>query len=129
MKREVESKNGGHLEGARSSMKAKYPALSRLTKKIGLIGTIRCAQLELDRLPMWRRTRGALPRVLAFGQSPGVYACAFGDQVLERGKPMPVVSLPGIGIACRLCRLDLGGQGLGPFRPGEQALLMKRDRH
>ena len=52
-----------------------------------------------------------------------------GDDALERIEPVPVIGLAGIGIAGRLRALDLLAEHRRPFRPGEQAARMQRERH
>src|SRR5689334_15540930 len=52
-----------------------------------------------------------------------------GDELLQRIEPVPIIGLPGIGIACALGAFDLLGECGRPFRPGEQATVEKRQRH
>ncbi len=42
---------------------------------------------------------------------------------------MPVIGLAGVGIAGRLCALDLVGQRGGPFVPGKQATFVQHQCH
>src|SRR5262249_7527279 len=49
------------------------------------------------------------------------------DQALERGEPVPVIGVAEVGIAGRLCALDLRGERRRPLGPGEQALFVERD--
>src|SRR5271170_1621557 len=51
-----------------------------------------------------------------------------GDDAFERGEPVMIIGLAGIGIAGGLRLLDLVAERCRPFFPGEQAALVERQR-
>jgi hypothetical protein len=65
---------------------------------------------------------GLAPSLLARGEVAGAEKVLGRDQTLQRGEPVVIVGVAEIGIATRLRRRDLAGEGGGPFAPGEAAL-------
>src|SRR5208282_2463027 len=86
------------------------------------------ARPQLD----WRAVRGsrarAAPSLSGVGQHARVGKAFCGNDAFERGEPMVVIGLAGVGIAGGLRLLDLVAESGGPFRPGKQAALFERQR-
>ena len=76
-----------------------------------------------------RRVGGAFPGVAVTGQGRRVGDAFLGDEAFERGEPVLVIGVAGIGVAGGLGALDLLGEGRGPFGPGEEPALVQRYRH
>src|SRR6476660_1777114 len=87
------------------------------------------ARTQLDRRSMWRSLRGAVPGLAIERLGGAVGETLVCDHLLQRGEPMPVVALPGAGIAGGLPFLDFLAEGRRPILPGEDARLMQRDGH
>src|SRR5229473_919045 len=84
---------------------------------------------QLDRCAVRGAVGGVLPGVAITREAGGVGDALFGDEAFERGEPVPVVSLAGIGVALSLRALDLGGEGRRPFGPAEQPAPIERQGH
>src|SRR5580704_7443135 len=69
-----------------------------------------------------------LPGVARALQLPRVGDAFFGDDAFQRGEPMVIISLAGVGIAGGLRLLDLVAERCRPFLPGEQAAPVERQR-
>ena len=74
---------------------------------------------QLDRHPMRRAIAGMVPGVTIAVQRLVRRVAFFRHQPLERGEPMQIISLAGVGIAGVLRALDLGGERCRPFGPRE----------
>src|SRR5579883_3163485 len=84
---------------------------------------------KFDRLAMRRAVGRVVPGVVVAREHLARGYALLGDQPFERGEPMVIVGLAGVGIAGRLRALDLVGERRGPLRPGEQAALVQGERH
>src|SRR5947209_8215648 len=84
--------------------------------------------LEFDRHAVRGAVGGMVPGVAIARQGVTAGDAFLGDDALERGEPMPVIGLPGVGVAHGLRALNLVGQYRRPFAPGEQAALVERKR-
>src|SRR5580704_8328873 len=89
---------------------------------------VKIAWLKLDRRAMRGAFAGMLPGVARALQLPRVGDAFFGDDALQRGEPVMIIGLAGVGIARGLRLLDLVTERCRPFRPGEQATLIERQR-
>src|SRR5580698_7676597 len=89
---------------------------------------VKIAWLKLDRCAVRGAFAGVLPGVARALQLPRVGDALFGDDTLQRGEPMMIISLAGIGIAGGLRLLDLVAERRRPFLPGEQAARVERQR-
>src|SRR5215469_14908154 len=78
---------------------------------------------------MWRAFGSPLPGSVTARQGGRVGNAFFGDDPLESGEPMMVVSLTRVGIACRLGPANLRAQNCCPFAPGEQPTLLQCQSH
>src|SRR4029078_4497557 len=85
-------------------------------------------RFQFDRRAVRRAVGGVVPGVEIFPQGARVGDALLGDDALQRGKPMPVIGLAGIGIASGLRLLDLVAEDRRPFRPLEQASVVERQR-
>src|ERR1043166_6645974 len=83
---------------------------------------------QLDRLAVRRAVGGVVPGVAVAVQRRLVRDLLLGDEAFERGEPMVIVSLAGVGTARALRALDLGGARDGPFAPRKYAALVQRER-
>src|SRR6266700_8070028 len=84
---------------------------------------------QLDRRAVRGAVGGVLPGAAITREAGGVGDALFGDQAFERGEPVPVIGLAGIGIARLLRALDLGGEGRCSFGPAEQPAPVERQGH
>src|ERR1700681_217483 len=84
---------------------------------------------QFDRRTMGRAVGGMVPGVAV--AMLGFEGCDTlrRDQFLECREPMPVIGLAIVGVSARLRALDFIGKRRRPLVPGEQATLMKRERH
>ena len=84
---------------------------------------------QLDRRAVGRAVGGVVPGVAIAMQGIRCRDALGGDERFQRGEPVPVIGLAGVGIAFGLRALDLRAQRLRPFLPGEDAGLVQRQRH
>src|SRR5258708_38044512 len=89
---------------------------------------VKIAWPQLDRRAVRRAFAGVFPGVARARQLLCVGDALFGDDALQRGEPMVIVGLAGVGIAGGLRLLDLVAECCRPFLPGEQAALVERQR-
>src|SRR6202166_3004837 len=89
---------------------------------------VKVARLELDRRAMRRSFASVLPGVARALKLPCVGDAFFRDNAFQRGEPMVIIGLAGVGIAGGLRLLDLVAERCRPFLPGEQAALVERQR-
>src|ERR1700730_18142906 len=85
--------------------------------------------LELDGSAVGRALRRMIPGIAITRERLRVGHALGGDDAFERVEPMPVIGLARVGIARRLGTLDLRGEDCRPFRPGEEAAIVKRESH
>src|SRR5262245_53883489 len=85
--------------------------------------------LQLDRCTVRRAVRRAVPGVVMLRERQCRGEAFFGDDALQRGKPVTVVGLAGIRVACCLSLLDLLAERRGPLAPTEYTFLLQRERH
>src|ERR1700692_2197795 len=69
-----------------------------------------------------------LPSVARARELPRVGDAFFGDDAFQRGEPVMIIGLAGVGIAGGLRLLDLVAERCRPFLPGEQAAFVERQR-
>src|ERR1700730_14503264 len=107
------------------------PAAYRIPVFAGM--TVLCRskilRLQFDRRAVRRAVGGVIPGIAIAIECFVCYDALGRDQLLQRRQPMPVIGLPGVGIALGLRALDLAGKRVGPFSPGEQSTTMQRERH
>src|SRR5262249_52621587 len=84
---------------------------------------------QLDRRSVRGAVGGAVPGVMVARELAGVADALRRDETFERVEPVVIVGLAGVGIAGRLRALDLLAERRRPFRPGEHATLVQRERH
>src|SRR5580704_4920676 len=89
---------------------------------------VKIAWLKLDRRAVRRALAGMLPGMAGARELARVGDAFFGDDALQCSEPMMIIGLAGVGIAGGLRLLDLVAQRRRPFRPGEQAALVERQR-
>src|ERR1700733_9950078 len=89
---------------------------------------VKVARLELDRRAVRGAFAGVLPGVARARELLRVGDALLGDDALQRGEPVMIIGLAGVGIAGGLRLLDLVTERRRPFRPGEQAALVERQR-
>ena len=76
-----------------------------------------------------RRARARpLPRAAGARERVWIGEALRGNDTLERGQPVTIIGLAGIGIAGCLCFLDLVAERGGPFLPGKHAAFVERQR-
>ena len=78
---------------------------------------------------MRRAVGGVVPGVAIAREDGRIGDALLGDQAFERGEPVPVIGVAAVGVARRLRALDLRGKRRRPFRPGEEAAAIERQRH
>src|SRR5262249_28015896 len=84
---------------------------------------------KLDRLAVRGAVAGAIPCVAVAMERIGRCHAFLSDELFERVEPVRVISLAGVRVACGLRTFDFGCKRPCPFRPGEDAALMQRQRH
>src|SRR3954465_3475100 len=105
---------------------ARFPNANRATSLENAL-TRKIFWLELNRQTVRRSVRGVIPGISISMQRLGGGEALCGDKPFQRTEPMAVIGFPRIGIACCLCAFDFLGEGGGPFVPGEQSTLVKRE--
>ncbi len=83
---------------------------------------------ELDGLSVRRAPRGLLPFPLAPRQRFRAREALGGRDALERGEPVPIILVAGVGLAALPDFADHGGKRLRPLGPRECAALVQRER-
>ena len=101
------------------------PEYQRQGQKKGYALSAEILGLELDRRAVRRAIGGVRPRALITRQRARVGDALLGDDPFERGEPVAVIGLAGIGIARVLGALDFLAQRLRPFLPSENAALIQ----
>ena len=71
---------------------------------------------QFDRLAVRRAVGGVVPGVAVARERRRVGDALLGDQAFERGEPVPVIGVAGVGIAGGLRALDLLGRAPPPIR-------------
>src|SRR5580704_10200763 len=89
---------------------------------------VKIAWLKLDRRAVRRALAGMLPGMAGARELARVGDAFFGDDAFQRGEPVMIIGLAGVGIAGGLRLLDLVAERRRPFLPGEQAALFERQR-
>ena len=83
---------------------------------------------QFDRSAVGRVPVGVDPGVLSRLERGRVSQALGGDQALQRGQPVLVISRAVVGLTARGGGPQFVGQRRGPLRPGEMAALRQRDR-
>src|SRR3954468_1154092 len=78
---------------------------------------------------MRRAVGGAVPGRAVTSQHLSTRYALLGNQPLQRGKPVAIISYAGIGISSALGPLDLLSQRRCPLGPGEHTAPLKRECH